>query len=69
MGEGSIAISFVHRALHEQEEATMADATCAHIEAITTVKHAKRRRRVRKDGARWVHLRNLPGVRHDALLR
>ena len=37
----------------------MAEATCAHIEAITTVKHAKRRQcdECVKIGARWVHLR------------
>ena len=37
----------------------MAEATCAHIEAITTVKHAKRREcdECVKLGARWVHLR------------
>ena len=36
----------------------MAEATCAHIEAITTVKHAKRRQcdECVKIGARWVHL-------------
>ena len=37
----------------------MAEATCAHIEAITTVKHAKRRQcdECVKIGAKWVHLR------------
>jgi len=37
----------------------MAEATCAHMEAITTVKHAKRREcdECMKIGARWVHLR------------
>jgi hypothetical protein len=37
----------------------MAERTCAHIGAITTVKHAKHRRcdECVKIGARWVHLR------------
>lgn len=37
----------------------MADSTCAHIEAITTVKNAKRRQcdECVKIGADWVHLR------------
>ena len=37
----------------------MAEATCAHIEAITTVKHAKRREcdECVKTGSPWVHLR------------
>jgi len=37
----------------------MAEATCAHIKAVTTVKRAKRREcdECVKIGARWVHLR------------
>ena len=37
----------------------MAEGACSHIEAITTVKHAKRRQcdECVKVGARWVHLR------------
>jgi len=37
----------------------MPEATCAHIEAVTTVKLAKRRQcdECVKLGARWVHLR------------
>ena len=37
----------------------MADGNCSHIEAITAVKHAKRRQcdECVKVGARWVHLR------------
>jgi hypothetical protein len=37
----------------------MAEPSCAHIEAITTVKNAKRREcdECVKIGARWVHLR------------
>lgn len=37
----------------------MAEATCAHISAITTVKHAKRPAcdECVKIGAQWVHLR------------
>ena len=37
----------------------MAEKTCSHIEAITTVKHAEHRRcdECVKIGARWVHLR------------
>jgi hypothetical protein len=37
----------------------MAEKTCPHIGAITTVKHAKHRRcdECVKIGARWVHLR------------
>jgi uncharacterized UBP type Zn finger protein len=37
----------------------MAEATCAHIKTITTVKQAKRREcdECVKVGARWVHLR------------
>ena len=49
----------------------MAEGTCAHIEAITTVKHAKRREcdECVKIGARLGPSADLPGVRHDALLR
>ena len=49
----------------------MAEATCAHIEAITTVKHAKRREcdECVKIGARWVHLRTCQECGDDALLR
>jgi hypothetical protein len=37
----------------------MAEATCAHIEAITTVKRSKRREceECVKIGSRWAHLR------------
>ena len=37
----------------------MAETACAHIEAITTVKHAKHRScdECVKIGARWLHLR------------
>jgi uncharacterized UBP type Zn finger protein len=37
----------------------MADKACAHIDAITTVKHPKRRECAEcvKTGAEWVHLR------------
>jgi len=37
----------------------MAEDTCSHIEAIQTIKHAKRREceDCVKMGARWVHLR------------
>jgi len=37
----------------------MAEDTCSHIEAIQTIKHAKRREceECVKMGARWVHLR------------
>jgi hypothetical protein len=37
----------------------MAEATCAHIETITTVKQAKHRKcnECVKVGARWAHLR------------
>jgi Zn-finger in ubiquitin-hydrolases and other protein len=37
----------------------MANGTCSHIGAITTVKHVKRRQcdQCVKIGARWVHLR------------
>jgi len=37
----------------------MTDVTCSHIEAITGVKHAKRREcgECVKSGAQWVHLR------------
>ena len=49
----------------------MAEATCAHIEAITTVKHAKRREcdECVKIGARLGPPAHVSGVRHDALLR
>jgi hypothetical protein len=37
----------------------MADQTCAHLDAITTVKHAKHREceECVKIGSRWLHLR------------
>ena len=37
----------------------MADVTCSHIEAITTIKHARRREcgECAKVDAEWVHLR------------
>ena len=49
----------------------MAEATCAHIEAITTVKHAKRREcdECVKIGATLGPSTDVSGVRHDALLR
>ncbi len=59
VGEGSIAISFVHQALPDRRKLMMAEATCAHIEAVATVKHAKHRQcdECVKIGADWVHLR------------
>ena len=49
----------------------MPDRRCAHIDAITTVKHAQRREceECVKIGARLGPSAHLPGVRHDAVLR
>ncbi len=51
-----------------RRKTTMAEATCAHIEAITTVKRreAPGVRRVREDRRTLGPPADLPGVRHDA---
>ncbi len=49
----------------------MADVGCAHLNAIITVKHAKKREceECVKTGDSWVHLRHVSRVRPDAVLR
>ncbi len=49
----------------------MAHRGCAHLNAIITVKHAKKREceECVKTGDSWVHLRHVSRVRPDAVLR
>ena len=59
------------RCCTNRRERPWPDGTCAHIDAITTVKHAKRRQceECVKIGARWVHLRTCQECGATLLLR
>ena len=61
VGEGSIAVSFVHRVLARivHGRAAMSDPICGHLSVIETVKDPTQRvcEACVKTGDRWVHLR------------